>query len=61
MSSQSLKNPETLRDHLTPANLKALRNFWFEHLDDQNDCILFKPEQGRRWFFGGKEFDDACM
>ncbi|KAF4469207.1 hypothetical protein FALBO_3905 [Fusarium albosuccineum] len=61
MDSQPARNFGGLKEHLTQANFEALRNFWFEHLPTDSDRILPKPEKQRRWYFGGKEFDDICV
>ncbi|KAM5351149.1 hypothetical protein ACJ41O_003872 [Fusarium nematophilum] len=50
-----------LKDVLTHEKLQALREFWFEHLTSDDDRVIPKPEQQRRWFFSDKEFDSICV
>ncbi|UPK89950.1 hypothetical protein LCI18_000885 [Fusarium solani-melongenae] len=61
MDSQTAKNLDGLREHLTHNKLEELRTFWFEHLTSEADRAIPRAENQRRWFFGGKEFDDVCV
>ncbi|RMJ18949.1 hypothetical protein CDV36_001407 [Fusarium kuroshium] len=61
MDSQTTRNLDGLRGHLTHNKLEELRAFWFEHLTSETDRAIPRAEQQRRWFFGGKEFDDICV
>ncbi|KAM0218967.1 hypothetical protein ACHAQI_001290 [Fusarium lateritium] len=60
MDSQE-KNMDVLKEHLTHEKLDALRNFWFEHLPDEASRVVTAPENGKRWFFSDKQFDDVCV
>lgn len=60
-SHQKKKNLALLEPHLTPALFQELRDFWYEHLVDEEDRVLPKAEQNKRWFFGGKELDEICV
>ncbi|KAL6884972.1 DUF924 domain-containing protein [Trichoderma longibrachiatum] len=46
---------------LTPEVLLSVREFWFEHLWGPDALIIPKPEDNKRWFFGGPEFDKLCV
>ena len=62
MASQGQgKNLSVLEQHLTPALFQNLREFWFEHLDHEDDFIMPKQEHSRRWFMGGEELDNICV
>jgi hypothetical protein len=61
MDSQAARNLDGLKGHLTHNKLEELRAFWFEHLTSEADRAIPRAENQRRWFFGGKEFDDVCV
>ncbi|KAF7548926.1 hypothetical protein G7Z17_g6732 [Cylindrodendrum hubeiense] len=61
MASQEHKNWGLLEQHLTPALFKDLREFWYEHLEKEEDFIMPTAEHSRRWYMGGKELDDICL
>lgn len=46
---------------LTPALLKDVRNFWFDHLSGEDALILPGPNEMKRWFSRDAEFDKACV
>jgi len=61
MDSQAAGNLDGLKGHLTHNKLEELRAFWFEHLTSEADRVFPRAENQRRWYFGGKEFDDICV
>ncbi|RSL64554.1 hypothetical protein CEP54_004684 [Fusarium duplospermum] len=61
MDSPTAKNLDGLKGQLIHNILEELRAFWFEHLTSEADRAIPRAEQQRRWFFGGKEFDDICV
>ncbi|KAH7111174.1 hypothetical protein B0J13DRAFT_462014 [Dactylonectria estremocensis] len=61
MKSQGQKNSELLEQHLTPALLQGLREFWYEHLENEEDFIMPTADHSRRWYMGGKELDNVCL
>ncbi|KPM43691.1 hypothetical protein AK830_g2853 [Neonectria ditissima] len=62
MASQGReKNLSVLEQHLTPALFQRLREFWFEHLEHEDDFFIPKQGHASRWFMGGKELDDICV
>jgi hypothetical protein len=48
-------------DAVTPALLREIRDFWFEPFPDDDSLVVPDRELTKRWFFGGKEFDDICV
>ncbi|KAK7428581.1 hypothetical protein QQZ08_004842 [Neonectria magnoliae] len=62
MASQGQeKNLSLLEQHLTPVLFRSLREFWFEHLENEDDIFVPKMSHAGRWFMGGKELDDICV
>lgn len=61
MESQPKKNLSSLESYLTPTLFKEIRDFWYEHLDSDDNLCLPTMEHSKRWFMGGKELDDMCM
>lgn len=53
--------PSALKQTLTPALLKDVRNFWFEHLSNEDSLILPGQSDMKRWFIRDAEFDKACV
>lgn len=45
---------------LTPACLKEVRDFWFEHLPHDDELIVPGKTANARWWAGGPEFDTLC-
>ncbi|KND87006.1 hypothetical protein TOPH_08352 [Tolypocladium ophioglossoides CBS 100239] len=52
--------PRRAAPHLTPALLRAVRDFWFEHLAGPDSLVLPTSSDSERWFFGGDELDRVC-
>jgi uncharacterized protein (DUF924 family) len=50
-----------LKETLTPDLLEEIREFWFEHMEDEDALIL--PGQGdmQRWFTRDETFDKICV
>ncbi|KAK7408382.1 hypothetical protein QQX98_009422 [Neonectria punicea] len=62
MASQGQeKNLSLLEHHLTPVLFRSLREFWFEHLENEDDLLVPEKAHAGRWFMGGKELDDICV
>lgn len=61
MASQGQKNWGLLEQYLTPALLQGLREFWYEHLENEEDFIMPTADHSRRWYMGGKELDNMCL
>ncbi|KAJ6446790.1 delta(14)-sterol reductase [Purpureocillium lavendulum] len=49
-----------VKDAVTPALLREVRDFWFEHLTDPKALILPTFADNKRWFMGGPALDEAC-
>jgi len=49
-----------VKDAVTPALLREVRDFWFEHLTNPKALIMPSFEDNKRWFFGGAALDEAC-
>ncbi|KAH7128898.1 hypothetical protein EDB81DRAFT_808481 [Dactylonectria macrodidyma] len=61
MDSQGQKNGGLIKQHLTLALLKDLREFWYEHLENEEDFIMPTADHNRRWYMSGKELDNICL
>lgn len=62
MSSPAMASASTELKHvLTPALLRDVRNFWFDHLDGDAALILPGQSDTKRWFMRDDSFDDACV
>ena len=46
---------------LTPALLREVRDFWFQHLDNADSFVIADQEAGKRWYMGGQAFDQTCV
>ncbi|KAJ5579956.1 Tetratricopeptide-like helical [Penicillium hispanicum] len=53
--------PTELQQVLTPALLRNVRNFWFDHLNGDTALILPGQSDMQRWFTRDDSFDDACV
>ncbi|PNY25636.1 MFS sugar transporter [Tolypocladium capitatum] len=51
----------SVKPHLTPALLREVCGFWFEHLASPDSVVLPTQDDSKRWFFGGEELDRACV
>ena len=49
-----------VKDAVTPALLREVRDFWFEHLTNPKALIMPSFEDNKRWFFGGAALEEAC-
>ena len=55
------KNLALLEPHLTPALFQEIRDFWYEHITDEDGLVYPKFEHVKKWFMGGKELDEICV
>lgn len=53
--------PSEVKQTLTPALLKDVRTFWFDHLSSEEALILPGQNDMTRWFVRDAEFDQACV
>ncbi|POR36995.1 Uncharacterized protein TPAR_02804 [Tolypocladium paradoxum] len=62
-----LQNParsnmtSSVKPHLTPALLREVRDFWFEHVAGPDSLVMPTWDDSKRWFFGGEELDRVCV
>ena len=50
-----------LKETLTPDLLEEVREFWFEHIEDENGLILPGQSDMQRWFTRDEIFDKICV
>ena len=50
-----------LKEHVTPALLKEILDFWFSHFTSPEDFVAPPWEVAARWFRRDEEFDRACV
>lgn len=55
------RTTQKLKETLTPALLKDVRNFWFDHLTGEDALIVPGLNEMKRWFSRDVEFDKACV
>ncbi|KAL1962359.1 hypothetical protein VTN77DRAFT_9772 [Rasamsonia byssochlamydoides] len=46
---------------LTPSLLQGVRDFWFQHVPDEEHLIIPGESELQRWFFKDAEFDRGCV
>ncbi|KJZ72189.1 hypothetical protein HIM_08454 [Hirsutella minnesotensis 3608] len=46
---------------LSAAQLRDVRDLWFEHLTSSEDFVLPRQKQNERWFVGSEAFDHICV
>ncbi|KAB5583432.1 hypothetical protein GE09DRAFT_1167405 [Coniochaeta sp. 2T2.1] len=51
----------SFREHITPALLKEVLDFWFSHFTSPRDFVAPPKEAAARWFRRDEEFDRACV
>jgi hypothetical protein len=51
----------TIESHLSPFLLQAIREFWFEQLEDVDSLVVASHAASLRWYAGGDEMDQQCM
>ena len=50
-----------LKETLTPDLLEEIREFWFEHMEDEDALILPGQSDMQRWFARDETFDKTCV
>ena len=56
----SIAKMAELKSIITPELLASVRDFWFEHVKNEDDLILPSQDVFMPWFAGG-EFDKRCV
>lgn len=50
-----------LKETLTPELLEEVREFWFEHIEDEDALIVPDQSDMQRWFTRDETFDKICV
>ncbi|OKP00330.1 hypothetical protein PENSUB_7787 [Penicillium subrubescens] len=56
-----MSNVSELKETLTPDLLEEIREFWFEHMEDEDALILPGQSDMQRWFTRDETFDKICV
>ena len=51
----------SVKQHLGPALLREVHDFWFEHFASPDSFAIPSTEDSKRWFMGGEELDRVCV
>ncbi|KAF3387689.1 hypothetical protein F1880_000880 [Penicillium rolfsii] len=60
-SPAMMSSASELKEALTPDLLEEIRNFWFDHVEDEDALIIPGQKEMQRWFSRDETFDKLCI